>query len=264
MPHSGTPQRSLIVVLGMHRSGTSAITQSLEALGVSLGNELLAPTPDNPKGYFEDVRVFDLNERLLAAFGLRWSDLPLIGLEQWASSRVEALREEARALLEGRMAQFPLWGFKDPRTVRLLPFWHGLFEEMGLMPRYLVCKRNPLSTAKSLEQRDGMALEWALWLRLVYLVPYMALIRECPHVVVDYDRLLADPHAQLARIASVLRLTPDREAMAVYTDEFLSKGLRHNTFTLDDLAASPQVDGLSRECARLLRQMSQDQHDDSL
>ena len=58
-------QQRLIVVLGMHRSGTSAITKSLELLGVGLGSELHPAGFDNPKGFWEDRDCLEINERLL-------------------------------------------------------------------------------------------------------------------------------------------------------------------------------------------------------
>ncbi|HEY9724289.1 MAG TPA: hypothetical protein V6D47_19970 [Oscillatoriaceae cyanobacterium] len=260
---TSSDRRPLVVVLGMHRSGTSAVTQGLEALGVSLGTELLPANFDNPKGFFEDLRVFDLNERVLGVFGLSWSDLPLITSEQWQSPHLQALRLEARELLQTRLAQYPLWGFKDPRTVRVLPFWNACFEELQLAPRYLVSIRNPLSVVKSLARRDGMSPEWAHLLWLVHMVPYLTLIREHPHVVVDFDRLLSAPPHELGRIARALDLTPDMEAVERYAAEFLSSGLRNSTFQLDDLAADPHLDGLSLQGARLLDALSRDEGADA-
>ena len=64
-----------VLVLGMHRSGTSALARAVQMLGVYLGNNFLSPRPDNPTGYWEDKHICDLNERLLAAFGLKWEDV---------------------------------------------------------------------------------------------------------------------------------------------------------------------------------------------
>ena len=67
----------------MHRSGTSALTRGLQMLGVYLGNDFLSPQPDNPTGYWEDRKICELNERLLAAFGLKWEDVALIDDARW-------------------------------------------------------------------------------------------------------------------------------------------------------------------------------------
>ena len=67
----------------MHRSGTSALARGLQMLGVYLGNDFLSPQPDNPTGYWEDKNICELNERLLAVFGLRWEDVALIDDARW-------------------------------------------------------------------------------------------------------------------------------------------------------------------------------------
>jgi hypothetical protein len=61
-----------VLILGMHRSGTSAFARSMQALGVYLGTNFLDTKPDNPTGYWEDRNICALNERLLGVFGLEW------------------------------------------------------------------------------------------------------------------------------------------------------------------------------------------------
>ena len=64
-----------ILVAGMHRSGTSALTGALNVLGISLGQHLLAPGEDNPKGYWEHQSAVEIHERLLTALERRWDDV---------------------------------------------------------------------------------------------------------------------------------------------------------------------------------------------
>ena len=69
-------QKTLIVILGMHRSGTSLITRSIEALNVLFTNNLMPPAiDDNPKGFFEDVDITEFNDGLLRFCGYSWSHL---------------------------------------------------------------------------------------------------------------------------------------------------------------------------------------------
>ena len=84
-----------VLVLGMHRSGTSALARGLQMLGVYLGNNFLSPQPDNPTGYWEDKNICELNERLLTAFGLKWEDVTLIDDSRWREPEVEALLADA-------------------------------------------------------------------------------------------------------------------------------------------------------------------------
>jgi hypothetical protein len=140
----------------MHRSGTSALARGLQMLGVYLGNDFIDPKPDNPTGYWEDRNIFEINERLLAVFGLKWEEVALIDGARWDEPQVELLRNEAVAYLKSQFVNHSLWGFKDPRTIRLLPFWRSALRSLEVDECYLVVIRNPRSVADSLIRRHGM------------------------------------------------------------------------------------------------------------
>ena len=239
-------QACTVVVLGAGRSGTSAATRGLAALGVDLGDNLRRGWGKNPTGFFEDRDILALNRRLKRALGVRGDSVALIDGESWNSRPVKALLVDAVETLQRRFAGVPLWGYKYGRTLRFLPFWEAVHDTLDLDVRYLVALRNPLSVAASrgkLDPRRGRQqkadLEW-----LVNVVPYFRRAGSRPLVVVDYDLLLADPAAQLARVAQELALPPsDPGEIAVFCDEFLRPGMRHSRFTVDDLgdAADPLV-----------------------
>src|SRR5579872_4679217 len=150
------PSSRAVLVLGMHRSGTSALARGLQLMGVYLGDNFLSPQPDNPTGYWEDRNIYDINERLLALLGLKWEDIALIDDARWHETGVEALRAEAVEYLSTQFVSHPLWGFKDPRTIRLLPFWQSAIQCLEVDACYLVVIRNPRSVAISLLRRQGM------------------------------------------------------------------------------------------------------------
>jgi hypothetical protein len=127
----------------MHRSGTSALARGVQALGVYLGTTFLSTRPDNPTGYWEDRNICELNERLLAAFGLKWTDVSLLEDTRWREPAVESLRQEAVEYLRTQFMGHRLWGFKDPRTVRVLPFWESVLQSLGVDVCYLVVIRIP-------------------------------------------------------------------------------------------------------------------------
>jgi hypothetical protein len=185
----------------MHRSGTSALARGLQMLGVYLGNDFISPKPDNPTGYWEDRNIFEINERLLAVFGLKWEEVALIDDARWDESGVEAVRTEAVAYLKSQFVGHPLWGFKDPRTIRLLPFWRSVLRSLDVDECYLLVIRNPRSVANSLIRRHGMDAVTAHLLWLVYVVPNLSMIANRPFMVTDYDLVMADPRRELERIA---------------------------------------------------------------
>ena len=113
----------IIVVLGMHRSGTSAITYSLKLLGVGLGDNLHPAGFDNPKGFWEDRDCLEINEKLLSQFGSAIYRFDFAWECSWDDVSIKALKSEAKQLVSRKLTENKgLWGFKDPRTCRLLSF----------------------------------------------------------------------------------------------------------------------------------------------
>src|ERR1700691_1801237 len=255
------PSSRAVLVLGMHRSGTSALARGLQMLGVYLGNDFISPKPDNPTGYWEDRNIFGLNERLLAVFGLKWEEVALIDDARWDESGVEAVRTEAVAYLKSQFVSHPLWGFKDPRTIRLLPFWQLVLRLLDVHECYLVVIRNPRSVAQSLLKRHGMDQITAHFLWLVYMVPYLSEIAGKPFIVADYDMVMADPRQQIERIALGLKIPLDESATAAieqFAGDFLDPNLRHSFFKESDFDTNPRLRPLTREAYLWLRRIAED------
>jgi O-antigen biosynthesis protein len=226
----GEPRR-IYVVAGMHRAGTSVVARALQALGIDLGDRLMsADQRMNARGFFEDIDVVRIDDALLEDLGADWKNLALLADTDWRSPALAAARTDARRLLESRLARSGQYGFKDPRVSRLLPLWQGLFAELGASDAYVVAVRHPLSVIASLTARDGLDVRRSAWLWLTHLACALHHTAGRPRVVVDYDRLLAAPRQELARIAVGLHLPASALAgkdIPAYTDTFLSTELRH-------------------------------------
>jgi hypothetical protein len=246
----------------MHRSGTSALSRSIQALGVYLGNNFLEQQPDNPTGYWEDKGIYQLNEHVLSVCGLKWEDARLIDNSKWSQPEIEALRSEAADYLRASFSGHSLWGFKDPRSVRLLPFWQPILRSLGIDTSYVIVIRNPRSVSISLFDRQGMDQRAARILWLVYMVPYLHMLESKPLVVTDYDLFMADPHGQLERIARALELPLNEETAAAidhFVNHFLDGNLRHSFFKPDDFDLDPRMSPLSREAYLWLRKLAIDE-----
>jgi len=261
----GSPNMPLsraVAVLGMHRTGTSVLARGLESLGVSLGDDFLDTKPDNPTGYWEDRNIVGFNERVLEVFGLKWESVAYIEDAQWEQPELEAIRADAVEYIREKFGACPLWGFKDPRTVRLLPFWASVFPLIKVEESYLVVIRNPLSVASSLLERQGMdaATSHSLW--LLYMVPYLGRIANKPFVITDYDLFMAEPLRQLERITQTLDLPRAEETDARVEDfvaNFIDPGLRHTQFGRHDFDLIPHLSLLVQKAYLALRQMAVEQ-----
>jgi len=186
-----------IVVLGMHRSGTSSVAGLLARMGVAAGPaEDLLQGPDNPKGHYESARLHMACVRRLAAAGGDWRDPP----DAAPPAAIDAFRREVGALVEEFDAQRP-WLLKEPRLClvarELLP--------LLTRPLFVHVVRDPVAVADSLAARDGFTPSAALALWERYTRDAFEASRGWPRIVVDYDALCAAPEVETRRLFDALR-----------------------------------------------------------
>ena len=242
---TGHDRQRLVVVLGMHRSGTSAITRGLKVLGVDLGDGLQgAESGVNDKGFWEDIEIHDLDVDMLEALGRDWGHVSAIGKDQLRALHEQDYFPRAVALLRRKADHVPVFGFKDPRLAMLLPFWQEVFEYLELDVAYVIAIRNPLSVARSLKKRDRMEAEQAYLLWLGHVVTPLAGTLGSRRVLVDFDCLMRSPDSVLKRMGEGLDLAVDEAELDCYRNDFLDPRSRHTVFDLDDLhsdAACPSL-----------------------
>jgi len=199
-------QSHALLILGMHRSGTSALTGALALRGMHLGNDLMPPAAENPKGFWEHMGVVNIHEQLLDALGYAWND-PRPLPDGWLHhSATATAREQLCALIQAEFNTCPVWAIKDPRLCRLLPLWRPLLEDMGIKASVVMIIRDPREVADSLQQRNQWPalLARELWLR--HLADAIDGSHGLPRCVLTYSRLLADPMAEIEAIADSLHL----------------------------------------------------------
>ena len=262
-PGTAAPaQPRVVVVAGMHRAGTSAVARGLSALGVGLGDRLMsADVRMNARGFFEDVDVVALDDALLAAHGADWKSVATLAGVDWGAPVHADARAQAARILAARLAQSPVYGFKDPRVPRLLPFWQRVFATLALPDAYVIAVRHPQAVIDSLTARDALDARRSAWLWTVHLVCALAYTQARPRAVVDYDRLLAAPERELARIAAALALpTADAAATAAYTRGFLAAELRHAQYAPDE-AGPAALPPLAADAHALAQRMACDAAD---
>src|SRR5438034_178187 len=193
----------VVAVAGMHRSGTSMVARILGECGVYLGEpeELVPATPTNPEGHFEHVDFLRVNKAVLAKLLGSWKRPPRRLAWLVLAPRLASLREEASGLVSGMDGRSP-WAWKDPRTSLTLPFWLPLVPDL----RLVVCVRDPLAVARSLEARDGLSLRAGLGLWEAY---NRAVMRAAPPgrtTVTRYEAYFDDPGREIRRLVERLAL----------------------------------------------------------
>jgi hypothetical protein len=225
---------TIVVVLGMHRSGTSAITRGLAVLGVNLGTDLVPAAADNVKGFWEDREFLEINECLLAQAGSAYDRFLEDTAEFTSSSALDALRQRAHELTRGRLSEFGgSWGVKDPRACRLLGFWQDIFAASGARTVYLIVHRHPTSVVDSMQRRNDIPAEKAYILWAQHLLQALRSTQGKPRALIDYDAFLDAPKACLSAIARALGLcvpAQNTASLREFTEHFLDPSLRHSRY----------------------------------
>ena len=249
----------LIVVLGMHRSGTSAITRGLQVMGVSLGETLYGPLKEvNVKGFWEDIYLNDLDVEMLNTLGRDWHRLTAINRRDVEMLRNNGYFLRAVELLRQKVSSAPVFGLKDPRLTKLLPFWEEVFNHCQFYVGYVLAVRHPLSVVKSLSKRDSFDAEKGYLLWLGHVINSLTGSGSNKRVVVDYDLMMQSPDQELYRIAKTFGLTIDPIQLQIYKSEFLDQGLRHTVYQLNDLSLDAACPPLVREVYAALLDVASD------
>jgi len=244
MPRAQTDAATTILVLGMHRSGTSAVTRMLNLCGADLGRHLLPPKQDNERGFWENKAFLELHEHALANWGLRWHDLALLPDNWRRSSAAREFAESARLALDAEFRKSRLITIKDPRLCLLAPLWVDTLRDSSIRPTFVVVVRHPDEVAASLARRDGLSIAHSRMLWLQHMIECVRVAHGYPHVFVQYAELLCDWRTQLDRIQNALEIDlPARNADSeAQIDAFIEPSLRHhrtNTVDPDSLPALP-------------------------
>jgi len=179
-----------IVVLGMHRSGTSVITEVIHAMGAHPGTARDLPAPDlfNPTGFWENVPIRTLDLQLFERFDAPWTEPHRIDLSQLTAHEREVFLQKAREVSRSVTL------IKDPRMSLLLPLWREVFVD----PVYVIAWREPTAVAASLSTRDALPPLQGIALWEMYTRAILRETRGLPRVLVAYGDLMADP-ARAAR-----------------------------------------------------------------
>jgi hypothetical protein len=216
--------------------------------------DMMPPNPYNPDGYFENDRLVEINDAILAVFGGSWSSPPDLQGAWRDDPRLAHIYRDARARGERLAFGGRPWGFKDPRAALTLPFWLMAWGELTV----IVTVRNPLETAQSLNRRDEMSLPQGIDLWYAYYRSLLAHTTPLTRIVVEYEEFCADPvgvaGALLARLQGLHNVDAEAARAAVRVP------LRHFRATVADLEAHGVPGTVTELYAQLRREAIEPDH----
>lgn len=237
---SGTRSAGMLV-LGMHRSGTSALTHVLNLGGADIGLRVLEAGAGNETGHWEDALAVEIHERLLSSFGARWDEAFALPRD-WARGEAAAqARDSIHAYLDANRSKHPVWAAKDPRLSLFAGLWREAAAELQLPLGVILVLRHPLEVAHSLAARDGIAPGRGLLLWLEYTLAAVSEAENFPCAVIEYGQLLADWRSCINRVRGLPggEILSYDDAASAAVDAFLDADLRHHSEA--GVAGMPQV-----------------------
>ena len=261
----GDTGKTAILVAGMHRSGTSAVSRVLNLLGCALPKSLSPTGPDNPSGFWESLAIKELNDSILASAGSAWDDWETLDARWYESPIAEEFRDRARTTLADEFGDCRLFVLKDPRICRLLPFWIDSLDEFGAEPFIVTPVRNPLDVAMSIEVRDGIDRSIGLLLWLRHHLDAEVTTRHLRRVYVRYERLISEPHVIADEMGDGLGIVWPRRSTDsnIEIDDFLSPALRHHRTGDDAFLGNPRLSSWIRDSFEIFDRWASGGHSDA-
>ena len=214
----------------MHRSGSSAITKGLDVMGIELGTQLMPANVHNELGYFEDIEINQLNIELLKTKNHDWNSLTPIKSDEFQGEQFTPIRNKAIAALRNKLENVDVFGIKDPRLCRTLPFWMDIFSELNVTVSYVIILRNLEDIAASLFKRDAFPRVKSQYLWLQHMLPVFLETAGLDRTILDYDDLISDPEIVITWLANQLGLDKeiDQNKLVYFSKEFIDPKLRHH------------------------------------
>lgn len=225
--------KTALVVLGMHRSGTSSVAGALTLVGAAAPLTLMAPAADNPRGFWESDVVMSLDDTLLAEAGSSWNDWRRISPPSAPDTRIADV-------LRGEFGDAERIVLKDPRMCRLFPAWRSTLEQAGYRTLIITPLRPASEVAASLQARSPISREQGLRLWLRHVLEAEVASRGLPRHFMLWSSFLADWRTEVAlmntRLGTALAPTANDNGAAV--DAFLTTELHRQR---DDAATGALV-----------------------
>jgi len=255
--------RRCVLVLGMHRSGTSATTRVLGLLGAALPKTLVPARQSNQAGFWEPELLVRAHDRMLTEMGSTWYDYRRLDFGTLAPERHAAICAELSEIIASEYGDARLFVLKDPRICRFAPLYRSVLENIGVETSGVIPIRNPLAVVASLKARDGMSEGYVLLMWLRHVLDAEIASRDWPRAVISYETLVGDSRSAARRLAG--QIDPDlrdhTEVAAPAIEAFVSRTLQHHAAARSALGGSPEVSGWVKQTYDALSRLERDAYD---
>lgn len=216
--------KKCLFILGMHRSGTSALAGMLHHLGFNLGDNLMPENTYNKKGYYEDMDIYKLNDNILSSYGRKWDSI-----YPFEAGSHDYYKRKIQDLFFKKINDSTSIVIKDPRISLLYPLWEDALREVGVSLYVIIAIRNPVEIADSLSRRDGIATFKALLLWANYVLSAEKYTKNEKRTFIHYDKVLSHPKEVMESLFKQLKFKQDISLNKLdKATEFIDKSLKHH------------------------------------
>ncbi|MBD3843552.1 MAG: sulfotransferase domain-containing protein, partial [Campylobacterales bacterium] len=225
--------KTAIFILGMHRSGTSALGGTLDLMGLEFGSDLMAANEDNPKGYFENNFVYKLNEKILKESSSAWDDYRF-DASMIDKTKKELYKKEAKEIIENEFRYATNFAIKDPRICLLFPFWEEVCRELDIAVKIIIPYRNPIEVAASLKKRNKFSYEKSLILWSKHFLSAEYLTRKYERIFTSFDELITDTENVVKLLENFTGMKAPQSTLEKIKNDFLDSSVKHNNISLSN------------------------------
>ena len=218
-------------ILGMHRSGTSALGGVLNIMGLEFGSDLMKADEGNPKGYFENNFVYRLNKKILNENSSIWSDYSF-SIDKISFDEKKNYIEEAKNIIRKEFRYSEKFVIKDPRISLLFPIWEQACLDLNINIKVIIPFRNPKEVALSLKKRNGFSMEKSFLLWTHYFLSAEYLSRNYDRLFLSFNRLLEDKKKSISLLSNFVDLNIEEKDGRI--DEFLDTNIKNNNVPLEN------------------------------
>ena len=252
--------KQAILVLGMHRSGTSALTRVLSLLGAALPNNVLGSAPGNETGHWEPERLMVLHDQMLLEAGSRWDDWRAFDPAALGVERLAYYKAEITRLIAEEYGDAPFFVLKEPRICRFVSLYADILTSMKIDVRYLLTMRNPQAVMASLAARNGFTPGYAALLWLRHIIDSEHATRENPRAFLSYEELMRDWSTGIKKSAHALAISWPRSLKEATPEigEYLSPEYQHHFADEAQLLADERVTQWVKDAYIALKALEKD------
>lgn len=229
-----------ICVLGSGRCGTSMIMRAIYFSGVNIGSDFIKANDTNPKGFWENKKVVDIQKKINAE--MNWKrPFP----QEWHHKKaMQPYKKELKNLAKEQFANQDLWAWKDPRSCECIDMWQEIFKELRLSAGYIIMVRNPVDVAASFKKAYNRKEKTMMNLWQIRTLLSLKETYGEARTVIDYNDFLENSLKRLRETADILDLPwpQDESRLKNQLDEFVDPDLRHRQAGFEELAYHKDVD----------------------